>query len=758
MYTLFNDGWLFAANPAGEPWRKGYDLTGFEKVTLPHDWQITLPRSPENEGSQGFWLHTGTGCYVKKFDAPEAWRGRAATLLFDGAQHFSTVYLNGLEIGGHRFGYVPFEADMTEALNYGGENTLCVVLDNNDTGDRWYSGMGIYRNVHIAVTDKCRIAPRGLRSIHQMHGADAKLTVTVEIENSGAAREVCVKAYAAGAQAQQSATALTGKTEVVLEMDVKKPEIWDVDAPNLYELKADIEENGAVIDSRSARIGFREAHFDNDRGFFLNGRSLKLKGVDLHHDGGVFGAAVPLEIWRRRLDTLKKIGCNAIRCSHNPQAAEFYDLCDEMGFLVIDELYDKWNGTQLYFQRLFDTDRLDDLARMVHRDINHPSIVLWSVGNEVEIQYSEEFYEYLQEMCAACRALDPTRGVSMALISYVLKDFNEETALDARLAATVRYGEIVDVFMGNYMESFYTALREKGLKKAFIGSEILSYYRFEELSNTNLTPIMPWNDVEAHEWVAGGFIWAGIDYLGESTGWPARGWTGCPVDSAGFAKARAYHLASRWKDEPMVKTVVFDDFAKWDYANGMWGFPEVMADWNQNMPGRIYHVGVITNCDEVRLYQKRMRMRVEDTSHVRVARPDAQEHIAHFYIPWGPGGVLVQGVKDGDIVCSEELFTAEGPKCIEMKKWDGPESDVIQIEAYLKDEHGQTYARVRPEAQVELEGPGEIMALTGGDHLATDDIPRFHDGHLLIVVKRTGAGDIAVKLNAAGMEGKISIK
>ena len=758
MYKLFNDNWLFAVDPAGEPWQEGYDLSGFAKVTLPHDWQIALPRNPENSGSQGFWPHGGVGWYVKKFDAPKDWQGRAVTLLFDGAQHFSTVYLNGREIGGHRFGYVPFEADMTGEMNYGGENTLCVRLDNNDTGDRWYSGMGIYRNVHIAVTDKCRIAPRGLRSVYKMDGADAKMTVTVEIENSGADREVTVRAAVAGAMCEKRVLARAGKTGAMLDICVKAPEIWDVDSPRLYELKAEILEGGAAIDSRSVRVGFREAHFDGDRGFFLNGRNIKLKGVDLHHDGGVFGAAVPVEIWRRRFDTLKKMGCNAIRCSHNPQAAEFYDLCDEMGFLVIDELYDKWNGTQLYFQRLFDADRMDDLTRMVHRDINHPSIILWSVGNEVEIQYSEAFYGYLEEMCAACRKLDPTRGVSMALISYVLKDFNEETDLEVRLKATVRYGGIVDVFMGNYMESFYTALRERGLKKAFIGSEILSYYRFEELSNTNLVPIMPWNDVEAHDWVAGGFIWAGIDYLGESTGWPARGWTGCPVDSAGFAKVRAAHLMSRWRDEPMVKIAVFDDFARWDYANGMWGFPEMMADWNQNMPGRIYHVGVFTNCDEVHLYQKRMRTRVEDTSHVRIARPDAEEHIAHFYIPWGSGSVIAEGIKDGKAVCRDELITSAGAKSIELKKWDGPESDVIQLEAYLMDEYGQVYARVRPEAQVDVQGPAAIMAVAGGDHLATDDIRRFHEGHLLIVLRRAAAGEITVRVKAENMESAIVIK
>jgi len=757
MYKLFNDGWLFKVDPQGEVWQAGYDYSGFECVNLPHDWQVGLERKSEYSGAQGYWPHSGVGFYVKKFEAPAEWQGKCVTVHFDGAQRFSTVWLNGKEIGGHRFGYVPFEADMTGELNFGGENVLCVRLDNNDVGDRWYSGMGIYRNVKLSVKDVCRIAPRGLRSTHKMVGADAEMKVAVEIANSGADREVCVKVSVAGAESEKAVCVQAGNSVVEFELNVKAPEIWDIEMPELYDLKAEIVENGVVIDEETVKTGFREAYFDNDKGFFLNGKNLKLKGVDLHHDGGIFGAAVPVEIWRRRFDTLKSIGCNAIRCSHNPQAAEFYDLCDEMGFVVIDELYDKWNGTQLYFERLFEEDHLDDLKRMVHRDINHPSIVLWSVGNEVEIQYSESFYKYLEEMCAECRRLDPTRGVSMALISYVLKDFNEDTPLEVRLDATVRYGQIVDVFMGNYMESFYTALRERGLRKAFIGSEILSYYRFEELSNTNLVPQMPWNDVKAHDWVAGGFIWAGIDYLGEACGWPAHGWTGCPVDSAGFAKTRAWHLVSQWKDEPMVKLFVFDDFARWDHANSMWGFPEVMPDWNQGMPGRVYHVGVFTNCEEVRLYQIRDLTRVEDTSHVRVARPDKEENIAHFYIPWGFGGVKIEGVIGGDVVCTQELFTSREAKSIEVKKWEGPESDIIQAEAFLKDEFGQVYGRISPDALCEVEGPGEVIAVDGGDFLDTTGIPHFHEGHLLVVVRRTGEGEIKLTVKAAGLEGSAVI-
>lgn len=743
MYELFNDGWFFAANIDVKNVNAFTYLSGFKPVTLPHDYQITLPRNSENSGSQGFWPHNSTLTYIKAFNAPENWQGKQVTLCFDGAQRFSNVYLNGELVGGHRYGYVPFEAELTAALKIGGENKLVVTLDNTDIGDRWYSGMGIYRNVNIRVTEDCRIAQRGLRMRHTMNGADADVHATVDVENFGGECAVTVRLSVADVVISRDVSAKNGCTREEFDFCVHAPAKWDVDDVNLYELKCELLRGNEVIDENVCKVGFREAYFDDDKGFILNGRGLKMKGVDLHHDGGVFGAAVPVEIWRRRFEKLKAMGCNAIRCSHNPQAAEFYDLADELGFVVIDELYDKWDGTRLYYEKIFPYDRLDDLDRMIGRDINHPSIVLWSVGNEVEIQYSEKFYEYLSEMCAACRAADPSRGVSMALISYCLKDFNENTDLDKRLMATVRYGEIVDVFMGNYMESFYRALRDKGLKKAFIGSEILSYYRFEDLSNTTLLPIMPWNDVEDNEWVAGGFVWAGIDYLGESNGWPVRGWTGCPVDSAGFYKTRAYHLMSRWQDKPMVKFAVFDESEGWDMANSMWGFPALRADWNQNMPGRVYHVGVFTNCDEVRL--------TLNGGKTRVARPDNNEHIASFYVVWQKGEIVVEGVKDGEVVCTERIVTTDKPEKITLESIKYAGSELVQVEAMLLDEADRAYLRSNPHIDAAVEGNAEIIAIANGDHLAISDEPRFYNGHALIVVRKTGAGDAKLTVSADGI-------
>lgn len=723
METFFNDGWLFSA-----------DGEAFYGVELPHDYQITLPRAETESGSQGFYPHDAVIWYKKVFFAPEAWAGKVVSLVFDGAQRFAAVSLNGEMICAHKYGYTPFAVHLA-GLVIGAENELLVRLDNTDSGDRWYSGMGIYRNVRLLVTEPCRISPWGLNATHVMDGDDALLDVTVELNNAGAAREVEIEIAVCGEVAHISGVAAAGKSSFSMQIRVKAPGKWDVDAPRLHVLSAKVTERGALLDAREIKTGFRDARFDPDTGFWLNGRSLKLKGVNLHHDGGVFGAAVPEKIWRRRLLKLKEMGANAVRTSHNPQAPEFYDLCDALGLLVVDELYDKWAGSKLYFKDVFLTDRLSDLETMVARDRSHPSVILWSVGNEVEIQYREEYYAYLEALCARCCALDPTRPVSMALISYVLEGFDESEPLEARLDATLRYGEIVDVFMGNYMESFYMALRERGLKKAFLGSEILAYYRFEELSNTNLVPFSPWNDVEAHPWVAGGFYWAGIDYIGESTGWPCHGWTGCPIDSAGFFKPRSYHIMSQWKKEPMVKLAVFDDSQCWDMANGMWGFPETVADWNQDMPGRIYHVAAFTNCERVVLRQS--------GRFPRVAMPDPDEGIAHFYVPYAPGELVAEGYAGGEKVCGDRLVTASGPAKLELSLCDGlmPDGrDIAQIEARLLDAEGQVYTRARPELKVSVEGAAALWKLSNGDFLATDEIPRMHEGHMLIVLRANGRG------------------
>ncbi len=292
-------------------------------------------------------------------------------------------------------------------------------------------------------------------------------------------------------------------------------------------------------------------------------------------------------------------------------AEEFYDLCDELGLLVIDEYCDKWQNSGMYFDLIDDEERLEEIEIMLRRDRNHPSIILWSVGNEVGAQYSEYFFETLKKLCDKVRSLDPTRGVSAALIGFVLPGFNDMTPLGVKMKAVKRYAQIVDVFMGNYMEQLYVKMRECGMRKPIIGSEVRTYYRHsaESMNTVDVSMESPYDIVKEYPWICGAFVWAGCDYLGETGGWPCRGWTGNLMTSIGEPKIRAWYCAAQFKTEPVLKLAVYDESEPWDMARGLWGFPQMRAHWKYNEFEKVRHVAVMTNCDTVKLYQNSQTVR-----------------------------------------------------------------------------------------------------------------------------------------------------
>jgi beta-galactosidase len=755
MITSLVKNWRFALGSNEGAETPDFDDSAWKTLDLPHDWQIENNRDPDIEGgaSQGFYPRNQIGWYRYHFKAPAEWKDRWVQIRFDGVQRFSTVWLNGVKLGGRPYGYVPFDLDLNTALNYEKENVLAVKVDNTiGSGDRWYSGAGIYRQVQLSVSDRVFIPRDGVRvTTLRLDDESALVRVAVEVINKTAAP---VQAEIKGLITVPPAGSFVpliipvhcaaGSTSVAeIDVEIKNPRRWDPDSPALYGLSL-----GLGPDTTSLRFGLREVRFDGEEGFFLNGKNIKLKGVDLHHDGGAVGAAVPEALWRRRFKKLKDCGANAIRCSHNPQAAEFYDLADEMGFLLIDELYDKWTPTDLYYKEFFDAWWERDLEAMIRRDRNHPSVILWSVGNEIEFQFQEHFYEQLKLMCDKTRSLDSGRPVSAALMPPCFKDYDDHAPLEKKINAVLRYAGIVDVLMLNYMESFYAELKHAGLNKAVIGSEVFTYYRSTEEQFIDMPARSPWQDVVKNKFVAGSFLWAGIDYLGESSGWLSRGWSGSLLDTAGFEKIRSWYISSHWKEEPVLKLAVFDENEPFDMAGSYWSFPQMRRHWNYPVSSPVKHVAAITNCDLVKLYL--------NNETVRVAAPDHErDSIAHIWVPFRPGTLRAEGWRNGVKVAEDALYTAKRPATVEIiaPVRAAPE-EVVPVEIWLKDKYGEPWVLDNPLTRVKLQGNAELIALDNGDMCSAEVYAAskrsFWNGHILALLRIGNSA--AAAGTAAGMK------
>ncbi len=760
-----NENWLFKVGDLTCAELTDFDDSSFTPVTLPHDWQIKNTRDPNMDmgWSQGYYPRAEIGWYRLHFSRPEMSCGKTVHLLIDGCQRFYDVYLNGERVGGHRFGYVPCLLDITGKLK--DENVLSVRVNNADTkGDRWYSGAGLNRGVRLLIDDPIHIAPWSIFTTYELDGSTAsvhtKLAFENTLKNNTEASVTLTVSDSIGKSVYNEVSSVTlplGKTEFTFDYKIENIELWDIDDPKLYTLGAEVSFE-QYHDSVTETLGFRTFSFDGDVGFTLNGRIRKLYGADLHHDGGiVFGAAVPRAIIRRRLEALKKIGCNSIRCSHNPHDEALYELCDEMGLVMIDEVYDKWNRSELYFEKLHVEDWQEDVSLMVHRDRNHPSIVLWSMGNELEVQWSEYFFEHFPEMREYTLSLDPTRPVTVALIGFCGGGyFGDEAPVERKVAVACRYGEMVDVFCGNYMENYYTALREAGMNKAIIGTEVFSYYRHSELSATGVIPSSPWRDVDERPYVAGGYVWAGVDYLGESTGYPCKGWTGCPIDSTGIPKLRASHLEAQWSDKPMIRVGVYDGRVPYDGASSMWGFPQISDHWNHHIGGdRIIHTVVMSNCEEVRLYQ--------NDEPVRISHELADDRMFHFYVRYREGTLRAVGLIGGEVAAEQILKTSRGPSSLELRtsQLNADDDGIGVTEAWLLDEHGQPWTFDNDhEVRFTVSGPLEMLGIDNGNFMDEfdphSDRCRFNNGHAVVYYKLCGKS-AEIKAYSNGMEASLAI-
>jgi len=729
LYRDFDFDWKFIkADPAGAQ-AVEFDDSTWRNVNIPHDWSIEGPYSDQWASGTGY-LPGGIGWYRKTFRLDSALQSKRIAIEFDGIYNNSEVWLNGQSLGKRPFGYISFQYDLTPHLRFGSiDNVLAVRVDHSEYADsRWYTGSGIYRHTRLCITDPLHIdycgtfittpaaseqlaAVQVQTALTNSSTADQTLTLTLTIEDPD-------RRIVALAKAEQSLAA--GQSRILSrELSVKNPVLWSPDNPAMYTLHSTVAVNGRTIDNTTTPFGIRTFRFDPDEGFFLNGVNMKIKGVCLHHDAGCVGAAVPEKMWIRRLAAMKEIGANAIRCSHNPPAPEFLDLCDRMGFLVMDEAFDEftpgknkwvagWNkGTpsRAGYNEVFEEWAVRDIQDMVRRDRNHPSIILWSIGNEIDYANdpfshpvlgndyrpgnppASDLTRYGTRLVEAVKALDTTRPVTAALAN-------------APMSNAVGFGDILDVVGYNYQEQRYPEDHTTYPKRCLLGSE-------------NSISLNAWEAVVNNDYISGQFLWTGIDYLGEATAWPVKHWDRSLYDLCGFKKPQGWFRQSLWAAEPMVY-IACQEMP--EPGQPRFGRP-VQPHWN--WPGKTVRVICYTNCDEVELF-------LNDVSLGTKPYSEARQRALSWQVPFQPGTLKAVGRKNGSPVSEYSLQTPGKPAAVELVcdadtlAADG--KDICHVEFRIVDAAGIRIPDAENLVTFTLSGPAAIIGLDNAN-------PASHEPH-----------------------------
>lgn len=581
-----------------EAWYKGYDDSAWEAVLLPHDYSVAAPFSKEYSSGTGY-VRGGIAWYRIYVRIPEEYRGKKLTLVFDGIYNNSSVWVNSYFLGKRPYGYSEISYDISSQASFGDDLTeISVKVAHTDIADsRWFTGSGITRKAYIIVSENVTTELHSVffrtLSVKKVGEKDvAEISVSYKITGCGKDVKVCSSLIdaegktvlelegSAGSsgnpdgkrsleQSKEQENLTCDNWNLQLAGDVESPRLWSVEDPYLYTLETRLTVDNSTYLVDSQRVGIRTIAFDPDKGFFLNGVSTKFKGVCVHHDGGCLGAAMKKEVWARRLELLKKSGCNAIRCSHNPHMPELYELCDEMGFLLMDEAFDEWEnpknkwstGHNVYppkhqgYYEDFPAWHEKDLRTMIKRDRNHPSVVMYSIGNEIDYPNDPYCHPLFSEMTgnndgnkpAKERQYDANKP-NMERLSVLAKELvaiarDEDDSRPVTLAAafpelSVEIGFIdeLDVVGYNYKEHLYEKDHKRFPDKTFLGSE-------------NGHSLEAWNAVKDNDYICGQFLWTGIDYLGEANGWPIHGSGAGFITSAGFPKKEFNERAQMWGGE-----------------------------------------------------------------------------------------------------------------------------------------------------------------------------------------------------------------
>lgn len=727
----------------------GYDDSAWRMVTLPHDWSVEHPFDKGNASGTGY-LPGGTAWYRKHFVLPEDVKGKRVRITFGGVYKHARVWINSNYLGQRAYGYATFTHDISAFIRPG-ENVVCVRVEHNEVADsRWFTGSGIYRDVTVEISDPCCFATDGVFAVTDKV-ENGIATVKVQYETMGC----CCAAFEL--KDAQGCVVAAGKGDGscgTAVLAVAEPKLWCPDAPYLYTLCAYALKDGEVTDTLEIPFGIRTIRFDGDTGFYLNGENMKLKGVCVHHDAGALGAAVPKAVWARRLAGFKAMGCNAIRTAHNPPDSHLLDLCDEMGFLVMDEAFDEWEGAKNKWwqgHNVYPPKRYGyaedfpqwgkiDLAMMVKRDRNHPSIIIWSIGNEIDYPNDPYVTPLFKEVLgnndankpAAERMYDdrkPDAG-RLAVVAKELTDFVHEldstrpvtSALSfPELSNRTGYADVLDVVGYNYKEQFYEEDHAKYPGRVIYGSE-------------NGKNAKAWHYVRDHEYICGQFLWTGIDFLGECRGWPVRISQAGLMNLAGYAKPGYYQRKAMWTQEPFVKIAV-------GHTDDQWQGPDTERFCWADEEGRSMRVSCYTNAEEVELF-----LNGESLGKKRVT--DADEYRGCWHIPYQPGELkaVVKGAED--VLCTTGKATVLQLAC-DTSELAADGLSVAQVEVTLKDAEGRVAAADDQMVTYQLTGDEEIIGIENGK---PDDLTPYAQRS-----RQTLDGRAIVYIRAGRMAGEITL-
>ncbi len=756
---LINVDWYFNLGDIKYGGAEFFDHSEWRKLELPHDWSVESVASPSLASCTGY-LPGGIGWYRKDLDIPKNKEGNKVYVYFEGVYNNSEVFINGKWIGKRPNGYVSFMYDLTPYLNFGGRNVLAVRVDHSQDADsRWYTGSGIYRDVYLVYANPVHIGLWGVSYSAKVNQKNAVLSVQAEVENTDK-MPVTVKVLhevfdrdgkKVGAGSRDYSLKADEMVKKELTISVAQPKLWSLENPYLYTIKTTLSKGGKVIDRTETQAGIRSLTFDPNKGFALNGKLMKVKGVCIHHDAGCLGVAVPKEVWRRRLLQLKEIGCNAVRMSHNPQATCVYELCDELGILIKDEAFDEWEyakkkwitgwnkgkpgfqGSASYFREW----SKKDLADMIRRDRNHPSIIMWSIGNEVDYPndpYShpvldqaeigqqhvrgyrkeqpraERLGDIAKELVEEAKKHDLSRPVTAALAGAVMSNETD-------------YPAALDVVGYNYTENRYQIDHEKYPNRILYGSETRH-------------DLNAWKAVRDNDFIFGQFIWTGFDYLGEAGPWPSRGFTTGMIDLAGNIKPNGYFRRALWLESPTVYvgTHKIESAKKKPSANAS-------AVWNYE-PGDIIRVVAYTNCEEAELLLNGKK--------VGERKPyDDSTAIIYWDIPYTPGTLEVVAYNQGNMVAKDKIQSSGLPYAIRTsmdKTQDIKVGEVLHLMIQVVDENNIPVVLADNQITCKIEGEADLLGLESGDHNVADNYrdnkQRCKNGKLLGYVKVTGQGKV----------------